>query len=44
VNSLRVLSFVVQKYIECPMLVRERKYDIRVWALLTHNYEVYFFR
>lgn len=39
-----MLSFIVQKYIECPMLVRERKFDIRVWALLTQNYEVYFFR
>jgi hypothetical protein len=38
VNGLRVLSFVVQKYIESPMLINERKFDIRVWAMLTQNY------
>jgi len=26
------------------MLINERKFDIRVWALLTQNYEVMFFR
>ena len=32
------MSFVVQKYIESPMLINERKFDIRVWAMLTQNY------
>ena len=26
------------------MLINERKFDIRVWAMLTQNYEVYFFK
>jgi hypothetical protein len=43
-NPLRVLSFVVQKYIESPMLINERKFDIRIWAMLTPSYEVFFFK
>jgi hypothetical protein len=35
---------VIQKYIERPMLVNGRKYDIRVWVLLTHEMDLYFFR
>ncbi len=26
------------------MLIKEKKFDIRVWALLSHNYEVFFFK
>ncbi len=26
------------------MLIRKRKFDIRVWALVTHEMEVFFFR
>ena len=28
-------SFVIQKYIECPMLINNRKFDIRVWTIIT---------
>lgn len=37
-------NFVIQKYIEKPLLIHQRKFDIRVWVLLTHNLEVYFFK
>eukprot|EP00826_Nyctotherus_ovalis_P024513 TRINITY_DN1894_c0_g1_i4.p1 TRINITY_DN1894_c0_g1~~TRINITY_DN1894_c0_g1_i4.p1 ORF type:complete len:662 (-),score=152.89 TRINITY_DN1894_c0_g1_i4:443-2428(-) len=37
-------TFVIQKYVERPLLVHKRKFDIRVWVLVTHELKVYFFR
>ncbi|KAL4443142.1 hypothetical protein ABPG74_002209 [Tetrahymena malaccensis] len=41
---LKASQFVIQKYIEKPLLINKRKFDIRVWALVTQNLDVYFFR
>lgn len=37
-------TFVIQKYIERPLLINSRKFDIRVWALASHTLDIYFFK
>ena len=43
-NKIKLNTFIIQKYLERPLLIENRKFDIRVWVLITHNYDVFFFR
>lgn len=42
-NYIKTDVFVIQKYVERPMLIEARKFDIRTWALVDQNYNLYFF-
>ncbi len=37
-------TFVIQKYIEKPLQINKRKFDIRVWVLLNHEMDLFFFK
>ncbi len=44
VSRFKFTTFILQKYLEKPLLINKRKFDIRVWALLTQEMKFYFFR
>jgi hypothetical protein len=43
-KELKSFQFIVQKYIEKPLLFKKRKFDIRQWALINHDGKCYMFK
>lgn len=42
--KIRHNTFIIQKYLERPLLIFKRKFDIRVWVCLTQEHDLYFFK
>ena len=42
--KIKSSSFVIQKYLEKPLLINNYKFDIRVWVLIDRNGKVYLYK
>jgi Tubulin-tyrosine ligase family len=42
-NTEETGNYVIQKYIESPMLFYNRKFDVRMWVLITHENLCYYY-
>lgn len=42
-SKIKFNTFIIQKYIEKPLLIHKRKFDIRVWVCLTQDQDLLFF-
>ncbi|CAD8187891.1 unnamed protein product [Paramecium pentaurelia] len=42
-GKIKSSSFVIQKYIQRPLLLDGRKFDIRVWVLVTYTFDIFIF-
>ena len=40
----RFRNCILQKYIKRPLLIHKRKFDIRIWALISHDMRLYCFK
>ena len=43
-EGVKSSSFVIKNYIERPLLIEGRKFDIRQWILVTQDLNCYFFK
>ncbi len=44
ITKIKNSTLLIQKYLEAPLLYQKRKFDIRMWVLITHKMEVYIFK
>lgn len=42
-GQIRASRFIIQKYIERPLLYQNKKFDLRVWVMITHELKGYVF-